>query len=248
MIERLLPGSTGKYQAGIYAQGYRILDAANMFAFLFATLLLPIFSRMLKHKENVVDLVRTSYPLFFFPSFILVASCFFYRAEIMELLYHQTSAYHYKIFGGLMINLLAIGSVYIFGTLLTANGNLKFLNLISLTGVILNIVLNLILIRKYQAFGAVISTLITQFLMSFLQIIKAVSIFKIKTSWTYLMKSLLFILLVPLMYYLLKNNINNWMIGIFVGAFISFLFILLLKLLKFRNLFNELKQGRLPVD
>ena len=46
MLERMLPD--GKEQAGIYAQGFRILDAAAMFAFLYAGLLLPMFSRMIK--------------------------------------------------------------------------------------------------------------------------------------------------------------------------------------------------------
>src|SRR3989344_2575224 len=43
MIERMLPD--GDVQSGIYAQGFRILDATNMIAFLVAGVLLPVFSR-----------------------------------------------------------------------------------------------------------------------------------------------------------------------------------------------------------
>ena len=43
MIERLL--INGNIEAGIYAAGYRLLDASNMIGFLFAGLLLPMFSQ-----------------------------------------------------------------------------------------------------------------------------------------------------------------------------------------------------------
>jgi O-antigen/teichoic acid export membrane protein len=42
MLERML--DNGQEQAGIYAQSFRILDAASMIAFLFSGLLLPMFS------------------------------------------------------------------------------------------------------------------------------------------------------------------------------------------------------------
>src|ERR1019366_9241981 len=61
MLERMLPD--GAKQVGIYAHGFRLLDAANMIGFLFAGLLLPIFSRMLKYKESVEALVKLSFLL-----------------------------------------------------------------------------------------------------------------------------------------------------------------------------------------
>lgn len=245
MIERLLPGNTGKTEAGIYAQGYRVLDAANMFAFLFATLLLPIFSRMLKNRESIVEMARTSYSLFIFPAFILVTACFLYRREIMELLYHQGSSYNFNIFGWLMINFLAIGSVYVFGTLLTANGNLKFLNWLSFSGVILNICLNFLLIRNYQAFGAVIATLVTQFLMSIFQVAKAVKIFRIIPEWKYLVKSTCFFILVPAVFYIFKNYIPGWISGFFAAIIAGFVLILIFRLIGFRKMISELNFNQL---
>ena len=55
MLERLLPD--GAFQAGIYAQGFRFFEALNMLGYLFAGLLLPIFSRQLKHRDAVAPLV-----------------------------------------------------------------------------------------------------------------------------------------------------------------------------------------------
>jgi O-antigen/teichoic acid export membrane protein len=54
MLERLLPD--GKEQAGIYAQAYRILEAASMLPYLFSIILLPMFARMIKKNEKVDEL------------------------------------------------------------------------------------------------------------------------------------------------------------------------------------------------
>ncbi len=58
MIERLLPD--GKEQAGIYAQSFTVLDALSQFALLFAALLLPMFSKMLKTGEKTDGLIHIS--------------------------------------------------------------------------------------------------------------------------------------------------------------------------------------------
>jgi len=52
LIERLLPGKLGEVQSGIYAQAFRLLDAGQNVAFLFAVLLLPLFSKMLKENQS----------------------------------------------------------------------------------------------------------------------------------------------------------------------------------------------------
>ena len=220
MIERLLPDPTGKIQTGIYSQSYRVLDALNMIAFLFATLLLPIFSRMLKIKEDIRELTTTSFKIFFFPATIIVIACFAYSEQIMTLLYHHNDAYSAKIFRFLILNFLSIGSVYIFGTLLTANANLKFLNITSGVGMGVNILLNLILISRYQAFGAVIATLITQFIVSFIQAYKAVRMFHIRVlAKTVFLAVLLIAIVISSAFYLNHMGINwHWGFFIIIGT------------------------------
>lgn len=51
--------AAGNYQAGVYAQGYRLLDALYMLGMIFAGLLFPVFSRMLHQKSNeLLELVQ----------------------------------------------------------------------------------------------------------------------------------------------------------------------------------------------
>lgn len=151
MLERLLPGETGHEQAGIYAQAFRLLDAVSMFGVLVAGLLLPIFSKMIKQKEPVGQMVKLSFTLLIVPAIIIAVSSVYYDGEIMSLLYKSNTAYSSDILGLLMIGFTGIAMTYIFGTLLTANGSLKQLNIMAFSGMVLNVVLNLILIPQFQA-------------------------------------------------------------------------------------------------
>ena len=76
MLERMLDDNS--LQAGIYAQAYRFFEASNMFAYLFAALLLPIFSRMLKLGEPVRDLVDFSFKTLMGFGLVLTVFCCFY--------------------------------------------------------------------------------------------------------------------------------------------------------------------------
>src|SRR5207253_2207137 len=74
MLERMLPN--GAEQSGIYASAYRLLDATNMIAFLFAGLLLPIFARMIKLRQSVEEMVRLSFSLLIVPAIIIATVSF----------------------------------------------------------------------------------------------------------------------------------------------------------------------------
>lgn len=171
MLERMLPD--GAQEAGIYAASFRLLDAANMMGFLFASILLPMFARMIGNKESVQSLVRTSFGLIMSGSLIIVTISILFRREIIQLLYPQSTEYWSDIFGLLMLSFPGVCAVYIYGTLLTANGSMKALNAIALGGMLLNITLNLFLIPEYKALGATAATLFTQILVAVAHMIAA---------------------------------------------------------------------------
>jgi O-antigen/teichoic acid export membrane protein len=241
MLERLLPD--GKLQAGIYAQGFRILDAAAMFAFLFAVLLLPIFSRMLKHKEPVNQLTLFSFLLLIVPVVGVTFASFFYRAEIIDLLYHHHVETSSSIFGVLILCFIGISFGYIFGTLLTANGNLKELNILAAGGVIINIVLNLILIPKYFAFGSAIASLITQSIAAIAQVIIAKRIFKFHINLKRISILAVFVLSVFVIAKL-SLQLEIFWIYKFVGILaISMIIAFILRLINLKVLFDLVKNG-----
>jgi O-antigen/teichoic acid export membrane protein len=253
MLERML-GVEGSWYSGIYASAYRLLDASNMIAYLFAVLLLPIFARMIKQKESVEDLIRLSYTLLIVPAIIIAISSFFYSEEIMRMLYsiHEgetETMFEYRIwhsshvFGMLMISFCAISTMYIFGTLLTANSKLKHLNFVAFAGMILNVGLNFILIPHYKALGSAVATLITQFSIAFVQVLIVCHLFKFKKNYTLLLQVFLFAIGVVLMGYFSKWLPFSWQINLIVMIILSFTFSVIIRLLSLRKLFKLLKYG-----
>ena len=234
MLERMLPD--GRVQAGIYAQSFRILDAAAMFAFLFAGLLLPIFSRMLKQKQPVGDILKLSYALIIIPAVFLAAIGLFYPGPIMEWLYIDHIQASSRIFPVLMFGFLAISTTYIFGTLLTANRNLKELNLLAMSALIINIVLNLILIPDFKALGAAIASLVTQSYMALAQVLISFIRIRPQIRIGFLIRLGRFVMPVFACAWGCSENISSWYTGILLTAVCSFLTGLLTGLMKFSDL------------
>lgn len=179
MLERI----AGSKEAGIYAQAYRMLDACFMFATLFSSLLFPLFAKMLKHRENITGLLKSSQQLLITGAMIVAGTCFINAKWILSLIYQHEITASIPVFQLLMLSFIPICLIVIYGTLLTSNGNLKFLNLISFIGICLSIILNFIYIPTYGAKGSSIVSLATQTLLAILQVLFVIKLFKIHFSF-----------------------------------------------------------------
>ncbi len=239
LIERLLPD--GKLQAGIYAQSFRLLDALSQFSLLFAALLLPIFSRMIFKKQKIDDLVEFSFFLLITPSIIFVVSSVLYSNEIIELLYHDTYGVSSKVFSILIITFIPISSNYIFGTLLTANGNLKKLNYIAAGAVIINIVLNLTLIPPLKAQGAAVAAISTQLFTAVLQLFFSFRLLKIKFSQKKTFSIALFLILFIISTFLIRKIETDWKIGFSLIIIWGFICAFLFKIINIKMIIRLLK-------
>ena len=134
-----------------------------------------------------------------------------------------------------IVSFIAISCNYIFGTLLTANGNLKTLNKIAFAGVVLNVGLNLILIPLYKAYGAAIASLITQALTAVAQILLSKTYFKLKTNYLLIIKMLfLSILLYSIIYVIIKIDFSflTWYYEIILELIIAMMLIFILRIFK----------------
>ncbi len=240
MLERLLPDPIGKEQAGIYAQSFRLLDAVSMFGVLFAGLLLPIFAKMIKQKEPIGQMVQLSYTLIIVPAIIITISSIYYNREIMAVLYTSNTESSSGILGILMTGFIGIATTYIFGTLLTANGSMKHLNIMAFSGMVFNIVLNLILIPRFHAFGSAYASLATQIFTGATQVILAVVIFKLKPNVKFIFQLLMFVGIVAV-FGTISKNIDNWFYGYLSMISASVLFAFLLKLFNLKDLYRIIR-------
>lgn len=177
MLERLL-GEDGDLQAGIYAAAYRLLDAGTMFAFLISGILLPLFARMRKEGQNVWPVARSSWRLLLAVSVTAAVLSAVHAEALMRLLYTEADGYWGATFAWLMPGFVFNATVYVFGSLLTAENQLRGLNRIALAGVAGNILLNLLLIPRYQALGAAYATLATQALVAVAHLVYTARVFE----------------------------------------------------------------------
>jgi len=244
MLKRLLPGEEGNLQAGIYAHAYRLLDASNNIAYLFAVLLLPLFAKIIKQKNGIENLVRLSFSLLFVASVTLTIASFFYRHQIMDLLYEHYINESAKAFSVLMICFVFISTTYVFGTLLTANGNLKQLNIVAFFGMLLNLGLNIALIPAYGAVGSAWSSVITQGIMAIVQVILSVIYFRFRMNYRYLFSLIVFVAGVIGAGFLSITLPLSWLKALGLMVVMSVALAAVLKLLDTRKFFQMITNSK----
>lgn len=230
MIERIHPN--GAMEAGIYAQGFRLLDALFMFGMIFANLLLPIFSRMLAEKNNEFKgILSSSRDLLVGGALFVGFFCHSQAETILGFIYKNHVAETVDSFRLLMWVFTAMSISLIYGTLMTAGGKLKSLNIISSIGVALNIVLNVFLIPKYGAKGAALATLFTQGLTAIAQAIVAHRFYEIDLSMKTILSFSRYIGLM-LILTLLAKDLTYFLLVQFFGGFILLFLVGLIDLRK----------------
>lgn len=252
LLGALLPDSIADHQTGIYAQAYRLLDTATMIAYLFSVLLLPLFANMLARKVSIQRLVRLSFSLLFAGSVLVAVATWFFKTELIELLYPQTAleghaVYNEKVsltstlLGLLMTGFIAISSTYVVGTLLTADGRLKALNLTAAAGMVLSVLLNCVLIPHYLSVGSGIASVATQYITAGVQVYLAYRYFKFKLDFLFLGRLVLYPIILIGLGFAVRELTYNWFteLGVFValGLLSSFL----LKLINIPYLIDLLK-------
>ena len=165
---------------------------------------------MIKKKQSIEHMLKLSFTLVITLAIIIAFGSFFYGFELIDLLYDAHIEASTRVFQLLILGFIAVSTTYIFGTLLTANGNLKQLNIIALSGLLINFILNYLLIPRMLASGSAISSLVTQFTMAFLQVIMVQRIFRFKINYRYLLTLLLFVIGVICFNLLSHSFIIHW--------------------------------------
>lgn len=231
-----------------YAYGYRFFMAFNMLGFLFAGLLLPIFSKLIVEKKSVIPVSWLSFKLIYFFAFVICISIWTYKSEILNWRYGINSSvleHSSETFGWLMISFIAISCNYIFGTLLTANGSLKSLNILAVFGIIINVYLNLILIPKNGSVGAAFASAFTQFFILIVQFILCFKYFKFQYHIYSVVQILSFTLLSIYGAYKLNDlSTFNWNHKILMTVCIGFIIGLVFKLINLKEFYQLIKTSK----
>ncbi len=153
----------GDHEAGIYASAYRLLDAANMIGALVAMFLLPYGARHWSDKENYSNVVLGARHFLILFSIAVGTIAVFLAPWIQKTLYHYDSIEAIEVMRWCLPALIGYSLVHVYGTVLTATGNIVPFCYITLNAVVINVVLNLMLIPSLGALGCCYAALISQF-------------------------------------------------------------------------------------
>ncbi len=156
----------GNFQIGIYAQGFRILDALNIFAALIGTMLLPIFTHIISQKNNPMMIIKSSLMVIISSIVLLLLGLHFFGEYFYLKLYSTASGldlnYGFQVFKFVVIIYVPMSLIYIFGTYLTALGKMNYLIALAIFCFLLNLGLNLYVIPQFKALGAAKIANVTQ--------------------------------------------------------------------------------------
>ncbi len=246
MIERLLPEEIGDSEAGIYASAFRLLDASNNIAYLFSVLLLPLFARMIQEKESIEQIAKLGFTLLIILSATMAIGCHFYSYEIMHLMYTDHVEESTAVFRILILGFMGVSTSYIFGTLLTANGNLRVLNIVAASGMLLNLAINFILVPRLLAVGSAWASLVTQMTMAVIQTFIAIRIFKFKPDLKFVLAVTAFLAGVVIINLISRTLFENWTFNFMIMIAGSIGLSMILKLLNIKG-FIEILKTREPI-
>lgn len=246
LIERILPEDIAATQTGLYARAYRLFDAGNNISYLFSVILLPLFAAVIKEKGDLQGLVKQSFSIIISMTCIIAVLCIFFSKEFMELLYPQQegeltetflfrTAESSKILMVLMGSFVSISVTYIFGTLLTANGNLKYLNIVAAFGVVINLTLNFIFIPHFQAVGAAFTSLCVQFTTCIIQFFIAKKVFNLHLGNSFWIRLLVFLAAISTTTYLISINIEKCFTAFAISLASCILIAFITKILNYKE-------------
>ena len=245
MIEKL--SKDGIQQSGIYASAYRLLDALNNIAYLFSVILIPILGKLLSENKptEIKNTISNYSKLLFIPSILIVITTYFMSHPIMNMLYHNQNSNTLEIvFAFLMPTLLCMCSVYIYGGYMTVAGQIGKLNWMAAFSLVINFILNLFLIVRFGAFGAVIATLVTQGINASFLYFYYLKHTKKGYSGLNTLKFASLVILSILLFILLRSTDIDWFIQIGIVWIVGFTFATLLGIFPLNQIKGLLKTNR----
>jgi O-antigen/teichoic acid export membrane protein len=160
LLERIYP--SGAHEAGIYATGYRLLDAGNMIPTLFTIFLLPFIARRWSQRKEITSVILNLRHFLLVLAIGIALVAIFMAPWLQQVLYPSGNGNITAVLQWCLPALIGYTLVNIYGTVLTATGHIRTFCIITTLAVCINIVLNLILIPRHGAIGCCIAALISQ--------------------------------------------------------------------------------------
>lgn len=208
MIERLLPVG-GAEETGIYAAGFRLLDAINMVVFMSAIPILAVYAR---HTHDHTTLARLYRSALWLISLITMGAGLYlaaYAEVIMPWLYPVATPYWARVFQPIILTFIPTGLIMITSSLFTADRKLSKVNPYFFASIVVNIMLNWWLITQEKALGAAWATLMTQSFTALILIVLVRKQYQLAPYHDYLSLALSGLVLATMLWFLHQNALPS---------------------------------------
>ncbi len=237
MLEQIVQDNG--YQIGAYSACYRLMEASNMFAYLFAALLLPMIAHIIHKREDVMPIMSLGLRTILIFSLVISFSLICYRDDILPLFYDRADALFGEVLIYLMCSFICVAVAYVFGSSVVATGKVRSLNMLFGGCLVLNLIMNLIMIPKYGAVGAAIATLITQGLSTIGQVYLSNKLLKLKWQMKDILSIVGFaILSFAILYFSTFIPSIQWWISLAIGIITCIIVALLLRMISLEELLS----------
>jgi O-antigen/teichoic acid export membrane protein len=240
LLERIHP--SGAHEAGIYAAAYRLLDASNMVGYLIASFFMPFIARLWSENQTLEKTILQTRHLQLMFAVTVASIAIMLAPWLQKILYHRDDGYSIKVLRWCLPVLIGYSFVQVYGTVMTATGNIVAFCYLNLTAVFINIILNLFLIPPYGAFGCCISALCSQAFLAVTTMFFVNSKLKITADARSLGLYLLNGSLVCTALYLLSKTSLNTPLTLLIGMLLSFLIMWSAKMISLNSLLSFLKK------
>lgn len=198
---------------GIYSANYRLASVMSFLIASFKFSWTPYFLNLNSDPDNK-KIISSIFTNFIFTGLFLFLIFSVFTDLLVKMPIFGIEFLDKNYWSGLKIVPLILAAYFISGVYSTLNAAPFFTNntgsifFITLSGVISNIILNLILIPRYDITGAAVSTLLTYFIMFLIIYFYSQKIYKIEYEWNKILKLLIISVLIFVFCYYLINEIN----------------------------------------
>jgi len=240
LLERIHPD--GAHEAGIYAAAYRLLDASNMVGYLVASFFMPFIARLWSENQALGKTILQTRHLQLMFAVTIAAIVIMLAPWLEKILYHREDGYSIQVLRWCLPALIGYSFVQVYGTVMTATGNIVAFCYLNLTAVFINIILNLFLIPSYGAFGCCISALCSQAFLAVATMVFVNGKLKIAADARSLGLYLLNGLLVCTTLYLLSKTSLNTPLTLLISMLVSFLIMWSTKMISLNSWLSFLKK------
>jgi O-antigen/teichoic acid export membrane protein len=240
LIKKLLVD--GDHEAGIYAAGFRLLDAANMISFLVTPLLIPMYARLEKDKTQIRELMHLAGGLMISMSGCIAIASYWWGQPIMQLCYGHSDPQWVNTFKWLILGHVPVALMYVYGSYLTAIGQMWKQNILFLFSVCINFGLNFWLIPYMGTVGAALTSFVTQSFTTAMLIYLTQKQLQLPPNTTRIGKSLAFFVILVISGWALHSISWSWIITIILFVLTSITSAFLLQLVDVRKITALLKE------